>query len=204
MVEYYGAADSEYYQDWKSLLEKWVGHIISDYHIDSNFTDGVPIDCGTTKLIPIHLPGHTIDHTGFGIDGLDTLFLVDIDLTRFGPWYGNSVSDIWYFKRSIEIAMELEPEKVITSHLLNPVTEGIQDRFKEYLEIFDKREKRILENIKQGYDTVKELASVPTIYPRIPFNAYLIFEEIMIEKHLESMIKDEIIYEENGRYCVKE
>ncbi len=204
MVEYYGVADSEYYQDWKLLLENWVGHITGDYHTDSNFTDGVPIDCGETKLIPIHLPGHTIDHTGFGIDGMDTLFLVDIDLTRFGPWYGNAVSDIWYFKRSIEIAMELNPEIVITSHLLNPVSDGIQERLQEFLSIFNKREDKILQNIKQGYDTAKKLASVPTIYPRIPYNVYHIFEEFMIEKHLESMVKDEIIYEENGRYGVKE
>ncbi len=204
MVEYYGVASSEYYSDWKALLENWVKHIVADYHVDSNFKDGIPIECGDIELIPIHLPGHTIDHTGFGINGMDTLFLVDIDLTRFGPWYGNAVSDIWYFKRSIEVAMELNPDCIISSHLLNPVKENIQNRLQTYLNVFDERENRILQNIKDGYDTVKKLAQLPTIYPKIPFNVYLIFEEFMLEKHLEQLQQNGVVNEEHGKYKVTE
>ena len=129
---------------------------------------------------------------------------LDIDLTGFGPWYGNAVSDIMYFKRSIEITMELDPECIISSHILDPITENIQKKLKTYLSVFDLREKKIIQNIKKGYDTIRKLADLPTIYPRIPYRIYLIFEEFMLEKHLELLLKDGKIVKDDERYKVVE
>ena len=101
MAEYYGIESHEYYEDWKTFLLEMRPYLLADYKVTGHFSDGRPIDCGETELIPIHTPGHTADHTVFGINGFDSLLLVDIDLTRFGPWYGNDVSDLEQFKESI-------------------------------------------------------------------------------------------------------
>ena len=199
LVECIGITGSEYYEEWKTFVEKWRKNVVADYHVDGNFRDGVPINCGENQLIPIHLPGHTFDHTGFGMNGMDVLFLVDIDLTGFGPWYGNAVSDILDFKRSIEVVMELDPKCLISSHILDPATENIQKKLKAYLSMFDMREKKIIQNIKNGYDTVRKLADLPTIYPRIPYRIYLIFEEFMIEKHLEVLLTEGKIVQDDEK-----
>lgn len=198
MVDYYGIDGHQYYDDWRGLLDARFNHVVTSYRVTGHFTDGKPIKCGQTEIIPIHLPGHTIDHTCFGINGMESLLLVDIDLTRFGPWYGNRVSDIEDFKNSIQRVIDLEPKVGISSHLVNPVKEDLDARLNTYLAIFDEREERILENISHGFDTIEKLAEKPTIYPRIPLNAYLVFEQFMIEKHLEILIKNGKVSENNG------
>ncbi|MHA2152520.1 MAG: MBL fold metallo-hydrolase [Candidatus Thorarchaeota archaeon] len=203
MVEFYGIGGHQFYDDWRALLDSRFNHVLTSYRVTGNFTDGKVINCGETDLIPIHLPGHTIDHTCFGINGLETILLVDIDLTRFGPWYGNEVSDIDTFKESIQQVIDLEPKMGISSHLMNPVIEELDERLQTYLSIFDKRENQILDNLTIGYDTIEKLSKKPTIYPRIPIDAYLVFEQFMLEKHIELMIKNGLVREEDGQIFIE-
>ncbi|MFW9794074.1 MAG: MBL fold metallo-hydrolase [Candidatus Thorarchaeota archaeon] len=203
MVDFYGIDGHEYYDDWRALLDSKFKHVVTNYRVTGFFTDGKPISCGETELIPIHLPGHTVDHTCFGINGMDTILLVDIDLTRFGPWYGNRVSDIEEFKTSLQRVIDLKPKTGISSHLINPVTDELHERLQTYLSVFDVREERILDNISKGFDTIERLTKKPTIYPRIPLNAYLVFEQFMLEKHLELLIKENKVREEDGHYVVE-
>ncbi len=203
MVDYYGIGGHKYYDDWRALLDWRFGHVTSDYTVTGTFTNGKPIVCGETDLIPIHLPGHTIDHTCFGINGLETIFLVDIDLTRFGPWYGNKVSDIEEFKKSVDRVIEMNPSVGISSHLINPVSEGLDERLRAFRAIFDEREQRILDNISKGIDTIEKLTKAPTIYPRIPMDVYYAFEMFMLEKHIELLKRDGILREENKRFVLE-
>jgi len=203
LVDYYGIAGNKYYDAWRTLLDLRFGHVETDYNVTGTFSDRETINCGSIDLIPIHLPGHTIDHTCFGINDLETFFLVDIDLTRFGPWYGNKVSDIEEFKKSVDKVIEMKPKIGISSHLINPVEENLENRLKAFRSIFEKREEHILESISKGIDTLDSLAKAPTIYPRIPMDAYYTFEIFMLEKHLELFKRDEIIREEDGRYILE-
>jgi hypothetical protein len=128
---------------------------------------------------------------------------VDIDLTRFGPWYGNAVSDIEDFRASVQRVIELQPKVGISSHLIDPVTEDLDNRLKRYLAIFDERENRILENITNGTDTLEKMTHKPTIYPRIPLPAYLVFEQFMLEKHLELLVRNNKVVEDEGRFSIE-
>ncbi|MHA1882459.1 MAG: MBL fold metallo-hydrolase [Candidatus Thorarchaeota archaeon] len=193
MAECYGIESHRYYEDWKTFLVKMRPYILADYTITGHFTDGKPIDCGEIELLPIHAPGHTLDHTIFGINGVDSLLLVDIDLTKFGPWYGNDVSNLEQFKESVRRVIDLEPKQGISSHLLDPVSENLCDLLETYLSAFDQRETKILELISNGFDTIEKLSKVPTIYPRIPMSVYLVFEEAMLEKHIEDLEKRNIV-----------
>jgi hypothetical protein len=127
------------------------------------------------------------------------MLVVDIDLTRFGPWYGNVVSDIEQFESSIEKVMELSPKTCISSHLLNPVTENVQGRLAEFLVAFKSRDERILELVSSGLDSLEKLAMHPTIYPMFPHPIYYIFEEFMVQKHLERLAKRGLITIDNGK-----
>jgi hypothetical protein len=123
---------------------------------------------------------------------------VDIDLTQFGPWYGNDVSDIEEFRRSIERLIEMQPKTGISSHRIKPISEGLDSELRRYLAIFDQREERILSNIERGFDTVEKLSGVPTIYPRIPYDLYMAFEEFMLEKHIELLVKRGVLEDKDG------
>ncbi|MGY5881346.1 MAG: MBL fold metallo-hydrolase [Candidatus Thorarchaeota archaeon] len=203
LVDYYGIEGHKYYDDWRALLDLRFSHITTDYNVTRTFSDRETISCGEIDLIPIHLPGHTIDHTCFGINGLDIMFLVDIDLTRFGPWYGNKVSDIEEFKKSVDRVIDMNPKVGISSHLINPVEEGLDARLRSFRAIFDEREQRILDSIAKGIDTIEKLTKAPTIYPRIPMPVYYAFEMFMLEKHIELFKRNGIIREENGSFVVE-
>ncbi len=192
-VEFYGIKGHRYYERWREMIAMRMPYVIADYRVTGHFKDGETITIGDTQLIAIHAPGHTQDHTVFGINGKDVLMMVDIDLTRFGPWYGNKVSVISKFRESISKVINLEPAVGISSHLINPVSENLDTRLREYLKVFAIREQKIISLVKKGVDTVESLSEVPTIYPRIPYDAYLIFEEYMLIKHIEDMTHRGII-----------
>ncbi|MBY8996147.1 MAG: MBL fold metallo-hydrolase [Candidatus Thorarchaeota archaeon] len=198
MMKTIGIVSPETKEQWLSLLRSRLPHVQDDYIVDGTFRDDRPIDCGEVQLTPIHSPGHTHDHTCFGINGLEKILLVDIDLTDFGPWYGNIVSDLEDFRKSIERIIDLQPPMGISSHLLDPVTEGLDEQLRSYLAFFDKRDEEILHHIGEGVDTVKQLAQVPIIYPRIPYSVYLLFEEIMLDKHIEFLSKNDLVLLEDG------
>lgn len=202
MMKFIGIDSPEIKAHWLDLLTSRLPHVREDYIVDGTFSNNRPIDCGEVQLIPIHSPGHTHDHTCFGINGYEKILLVDIDLTDFGPWYGNAVSDLEDFKKSIERIINLQPKMGISSHLLEPVTDNLEEQLRWYLGFFQKRDEEILNYIATGKDTVKELARIPIIYPRIPHPAYHVFEEFMIDKHIELLCKTDRVALEEGHLQV--
>jgi glyoxylase-like metal-dependent hydrolase (beta-lactamase superfamily II) len=189
-------------ESWLSLLTARLPHVKDDYIVDGNFQDERPIDCGEMQIVPIHAPGHTHDHTCFGIDGCEIILLVDIDLTQFGPWYGNDTSDIEDFKKSIQQIIDLQPKMGISSHLLDPVTEGLEEKLLSYSAHFEKRDDMIIKHIIEGVDTLEKLSRVPIIYPRIPYEVYFLFEELMLEKHIELLIERGLVALEDDKLRV--
>lgn len=202
MMKTIGIVNPETKDQWLTLLNSKLPHVKEDYIVDGTFRDDKPIDCGEVRLIPIHSPGHTHDHTCFGINGFEKIFLVDIDLTDFGPWYGNVVSDLEDFKKSIERIIDLQPRMGISSHLLDPVTEKLDEQLRNYLAYFDQRDEEILHHIEEGADTVKQLAQIPIVYPKISNPVYLLFEEIMLDKHIEHLSKSDRVLLEDGHLQV--
>lgn len=79
------------------------------------FSDGHVFDLGGVRMEAVHLPGHTRGHSGFRIDG-GVFFLSDIDLTGFGPYYGDAWSDLDDFEASIVKVRDEEAEWYVTYH----------------------------------------------------------------------------------------
>ncbi len=202
LASYWGVNDQSIIEKWRTWLQGWLPHVTSDYEITGHYQDMKPITCGEVELSPMHLPGHSWDHTCFGINGFETFFLVDIDLTDFGPFYGTVVSDISVFKQSIKRVIELAPKTGISSHLLDPVTDNLLGRLERFLSVFDRREADILTRISEGHDTIQKLASLPTIYPRIPYDAVFFFEETMLKKHIEILRESGAIYLDGERLVI--
>ncbi len=112
--------------------------IVEEFHYAARpdaegFVDGHVWDLGRTQVEAVHLPGHTRGHSGFRIsDGV--FFLSDIDLTGFGPYYGDAWSDLEQFEASLDQVRHEEADHYVTFHHKG-VIEG-RERFLELLDDF--------------------------------------------------------------------
>ena len=95
------------------------------------FADGHVFDLGGTTVQAVHLPGHTRGHSGFRISG-GVFFLSDIDLTGFGPYYGDVWSDLDDFEASLAKVRDEEADYYVTFH-----HKGIIEGRAEFLRLLD-------------------------------------------------------------------
>ena len=95
------------------------------------FSDGAVFDLGETKIEAVHLPGHTRGHSGFRISE-GVFFLSDIDLTDFGPYYGDVWSDLEDFEESLRKVRDEDADFYVTFH-----HKGVIEGRKNFLELLD-------------------------------------------------------------------
>ncbi|EHQ87942.1 Zn-dependent hydrolase, glyoxylase [Desulfosporosinus youngiae DSM 17734] len=172
----------------------------SSYEIDEELEDGDVLWFGSVSLQVIHTPGHTPGHIALFEPKSGVLFSGDIDLSPFGPWYGNLRSDLEMFMESIRRLINLKPKVLATSHS-GIVTDNIPERLKEYLNKFELREEQILQQLGVS-KTIEELVDRRIIYHRFPEpeKLYRFFEEVMVRKHLQYLIRQGKVYESNQRF----
>jgi glyoxylase-like metal-dependent hydrolase (beta-lactamase superfamily II) len=99
----------------------WRRDVIDTYHYTPRpdalaYDDGDTFDVGGATVRAIHLPGHTRGHSGFLIEPDGVMFLADIDLSGFGPYYGDAWSSLDDFERSIRRCREIEAGTFVTFH----------------------------------------------------------------------------------------
>jgi glyoxylase-like metal-dependent hydrolase (beta-lactamase superfamily II) len=149
--------------------------------------DHEQIDLGGLTVEILHTPGHTPGHLAIYIPEFELLFSGDVDLTRFGPFYGHDFADIDDFIASIERLRRLEPRITVSGHA-GPFDGDISERFDAYRAVIDQRDHRILENLKQPL-SLEELAGRNLIYrsyaPDDQINRW--FEQVHIEKQLRRL-----------------
>ncbi len=168
--------------------------------IDHTFKEGDVFDLGDLKLKVLHLPGHTPGHCGFLIEKYNLIFAADIDLTDFGPWYGNATSDLEQFRASIKRLQELGPELIITGHS-PPVEDKIKERLINYEAVIDQRDLDILTALRKQPASLEELSAKSIIYRRhYGLEVLLFFERQMVRQHLESLLKRRLIIK-TGEGC---
>ena len=176
---------------WRSWVGKKMG--FRD-RVPSNFFDeGYVFDFGDLKLRTVHTPGHSADHYCLFEPEERILLSFDIDLTPFGPWFGNPESDLGALRNSFEIVRGLRPKLMATSHsdVLWNYTDKALDA---YISILDSREKGLLKLLKGGA-TRKELVDAAPIYGHYPAVPELLryFEGRMIDLQLEEMASRSLI-----------
>lgn len=162
--------------------------------VDFRFEDDDEYDLGRAKIKVIHTPGHSAGHCCFLVDdNVKMLYLADIDLTSFGPWYGCLDCNINDFVESIKKMTEIVEREDI--EIAVPSHKGVvvgREKIKMYLQsymgkIFE-RDKKILDMLRKGLKR-EDLIGKGIIYRKFPepVKIYEHFEKIMIEKHLERL-----------------
>jgi glyoxylase-like metal-dependent hydrolase (beta-lactamase superfamily II) len=98
------------------------------------------------RVRAIHAPGHTRGHCFFHVEPDDVLYLGDVDLSSFGPYYGDAWSDLEAFERTLALADGLEARWYATFHHVG-VIEGraaFRERLARFGAVIADRETRLL------------------------------------------------------------
>lgn len=100
----------------------WFPEMVENFHLvdrldATGFADGDRFDLGGGVVVEVvHLAGHTRGHSGFLVDSEGVFFCADIDLTGFGPYYGDHWSDLDDFEAAIERCRDIDARHFVTFH----------------------------------------------------------------------------------------
>lgn len=187
--------------------------VVADFHYVSRpdvtpFTDGDRFDFGDVTLRVVHTPGHTRGHcvliVEWGAGGPDErlVYLGDIELSSFGPYYGDAWSNLADFERSLRTVRQLEATWYATFHHI-----GVVDRetFLERLDRFETkitlREQALLEylEVPRSLDQIAQHRFVYRPGPAAEFVECV--ERRSMSMHIERLIAQDRVEEtEPGRY----
>lgn len=142
----------------------------------AGYEDGATWDLGGVQVRAIHMPGHTSGHCALLVEPPGVVFIGDIDLSSFGPYYGDATSSLRQFRETLA-HIEAVPARVwVTSHHRGVITD--RQVFLAQLQAFrDKlvqREERLLELLLHGPRTLDSLVQSRLLYPPD-------FEEIWVD-----------------------
>jgi len=167
---------------------------------DARFSNGDIFDFGSVRLEALSAPGHLDDHYCFFDHESGTLLTIDIDFTSFGPWYANPEGSIELFEQSVKRVMEIERSRVCSSHK-KPVEGRGHELFQAFLDAFD-RQRSEVEALCEKPATVAEMVAVSPFYRNRLFDRQIqnIFEEQMIRKNLDLLVREGRVTEHDGFY----
>jgi glyoxylase-like metal-dependent hydrolase (beta-lactamase superfamily II) len=121
--------------------------------------EGDGFDFGGVQLQVLHTPGHTRGHCCFLVEWREDgaprrlLFLADIELTSFGPYYGDAWSSLDDFELSIARVREIRADWYVTGHHIG-VLEGrapYLERLERFESMIADRERRLLEFLREPH-----------------------------------------------------
>jgi glyoxylase-like metal-dependent hydrolase (beta-lactamase superfamily II) len=168
------------------------------------FRDGDVFDLGGARIRVLHAPGHTRGHCFFWIEPEDVLYLGDVDLSSFGPYYGDAWSDLRDFERTLVRLRELRPRHWATFHHVGVLSDPAA--FRERLDRFEariaEREARLVEYLRGTPRSLAEIARHRFVYrpeDDVPFAEAV--EARSMAQHLSRLLAGGGIREvEPGRY----
>lgn len=199
MAEWVGVKGTKYEKAWKASLIETFG--FRERATVKELEEGTNLNLGRVTVQFLHLPGHTPGLSGFLVPELDILFLADMELSPFGPWYHNKKASIQRIIDSVEKIRRIPAKYYIPSHGKEIFRGDIGPRLDRYLENIYSRERRILEALSVPR-TLDELASLSLIsgFRLSRRLVWYLFERNMVEKHLERLLAQEKISQGGEKY----
>jgi glyoxylase-like metal-dependent hydrolase (beta-lactamase superfamily II) len=170
----------------------------------SGFEDGAVFELGGgVRVRAIHAPGHTRGHSFLHVEPDDVIYLGDVDLTSFGPYYGDAWSDLEDFETTLERARGLEARWYATFHQVG-VLEGrtaFLERLQRFADVIASREARLLAFLAEPH-SLDEIAAHRFVYrpqDAVPFADAV--ERRSMGQHVDRLIRQGRVREvEPGRF----
>jgi len=151
----------------------------------------VSIDLGGVSVRPVHLPGHTPGHCGLVVEPDGVVYLGDIDLTGFGPYYGDQHADLASTRRSLD-EVGLMPAAVRTTfHQKGPFFSGSEFAWalQAHRDALDRRHEIVARELARYPDvTAQELVGRGIVYRQDTWPIWGPEAEVrMIQRHLDEL-----------------
>ncbi len=163
---------------------------LSTRRLDNTYRWGDEIEFGHTKAKVLSAPGHSLGNSFLFFPEERLVYIGDVDMTAFGPWYGGTDGDIDAFITSAVSLVDLEADHFVTGHEKGILTlEEFMDSLGEYLEVIDRRDEIITRGIEKGL-SVEEMVSPGFCYPPESHSdpwAY-IWDKMTVRKHVRRMV----------------
>lgn len=168
--------------------------------------DGEVIDLGHNRVHVIHAPGHTPGHVMLLFEPDDILFAADLDLTSFGPYYGDVNSSLEDTIQSIEKMrfMANDMYACISSHQAGVVHNDIRGTIDRFYNVIWDRENRLLEFLAEPR-TFDEIIDKCIVYRKKIPGLYWQYtaEKNMMSQHVDRLLlQKRITREEDGHLRV--
>jgi len=188
-----------------TFWENWVRTMLymGDYRYTDTFRDGHVFDFGGVRLEAVHTPGHLEDHYCFLEPKENILFSFDVDLSTFGPFYGNPEANLPQLEQSMDRIMALSPACVASSHRL-PVKEKVMEELAAFKDKITRNQNRVAGALDSPR-TLEELCILKPIFGKyIPGVEliYAFFEKCMVQKHLEQMASKSLVRMDGNKYLL--
>ena len=193
-----GAIDSA----WRQL-------VVDQFHFTPRldptpFREGDVFDLGgAVRVRVIHAPGHTRGHCFFHVEPDDVLYLGDVDLSSFGPYYGDAWSSLDDFARTLAFARTLDARWYATFHHIGVVDgrAAFLEKLDRYTDVIADRERRLLEFLREPH-TLDEIAVHRFVYrPKDPVSFAEPVERRSMGQHVERLLAAGAVAEvEPGRF----
>ena len=188
--------------------KKWQEVLLRDFHYRPRadataFSDNEVLDLGGTTVQVVHLPGHTRGHCGFLIEPDGVFYVGDIDLTGFGPYYGDAWSDLDEFETSLGRCREIDAGWFATFHHRG-VVEGrtaFLDLVNRFAAVIGAREERLVDYLAEPH-TMDDIVAHRFVYrPGVELLWVDYVERRMMGQHLVRLLQNGVVLElEAGRY----
>ena len=145
---------------------------------------------GGVRVRVIHTPGHTRGHCAFHIEPDDVLFIGDIDLSSFGPYYGDAWSDLVDFERSLRVVRDTQAKHYATFHHIGVVDRAtFLARLDKFEAVIASREQRLLAYILEAPRTLDEIVRHRFVYrPSDPVSFADPVERRSMSQHLARLV----------------
>lgn len=200
---------SRHYGYAKPVLDELHANIKRDFHYAPRpdakpYRDGALWDLGGGVTVrAIHSPGHTAGHCVLLVEPGGIAFIGDIDLSSFGPYYGDATSNLADFRRTLEAVKDIPAKAWVTSHHKGVITDRAV--FLSLLQAFgarlDAREEAIFSFLKERPAALAELVARRFLYPReLEGIWYAEAERRTTEQHLASLAAKGRIANQEGRW----
>ena len=194
--------DEETRATWTQLLTEVLKY--QPREPDRLLEDEEILDFGHTRVQVLHTPGHTAGHLSFHFLNEGVMFLADLDLVKFGPYYGDNASSIDDTINSLQRLAKIDAEVYLVSHGKDAILDGDPAHIQRYLDVIYQRDEKLLAFLATGPKTLQEITAHGIIYGghKLADGAWdlSISEKSMMRKHLERLERSGRVKNESGTY----
>ena len=159
---------------------------------------------GGVSIHVLHSPGHTRGHCCFLVEPPGLLYLADVDLTGFGPYYGDAWSSLIEFENTFALLRQVHVPYYLTAHHIG-LLEGYPSflsKLAQYASRISDRERRLPEFLHHPRSLDDVVAERFIYRPQDETRFINSIERRSMSQHLERLQESGIVQEADARRFV--